>query len=399
MEKQAYQAAVLMHDVRKPRTKPLFHAHLDAARGIAALVVFSGHAREFFLMSVRNTIGLGAHMSGHAKAPISETAAVVTTVGHQAVIVFFVLSGYLVGGGVVRAVKAKTWSWRHYLLQRLTRLWVALIPVLILTFLLDNLGRHFGPRDSIYFQPMDLGVLSGNSSVATFIGNIAFLQTILVTTFGTNGPLWSLAYEFWYYILFPLAVLFAVGGSPVRRLGRLAAFGVVLIFVGWKIDVYFLIWLMGVAVVLLVDASARVYSRTGRWLALASFATAYALLLRYPINILLSDFIIGVLFSLSLLFLLCEGNKVSTEGVYPVGAAFLAKISYTLYLTHVPLLAFISAVLIGHWERWPLDFRHLELFGLVCVLAFGASYAVYWCFERNTDKVRAWILSRWVQAK
>ena len=36
-----------------------------------------------------------------------------------------------------------------------------------------------------------------------FLGNAAFLQRILVPELGTNGPLWSLANEFWYYLLFP----------------------------------------------------------------------------------------------------------------------------------------------------------------------------------------------------
>ena len=36
--------------------------------------------------------------------------------------------------------------------------------------------------------------------------NAFFLQTIVGPTFGSNGPLWSLAYEWWYYVLFPLAL-------------------------------------------------------------------------------------------------------------------------------------------------------------------------------------------------
>jgi peptidoglycan/LPS O-acetylase OafA/YrhL len=35
------------------------------------------------------------------------------------------------------------------------------------------------------------------------LGNLVFLQAILVPTWGSNGPLWSLAFEFWFYIWFP----------------------------------------------------------------------------------------------------------------------------------------------------------------------------------------------------
>jgi peptidoglycan/LPS O-acetylase OafA/YrhL len=47
--------------------------------------------------------------------------------------------------------------------------------------------------------------LAPNYTATTFVGNLAFLQTIAVPIFGTNGPMWSLANEFWYYLIFPLA--------------------------------------------------------------------------------------------------------------------------------------------------------------------------------------------------
>ena len=56
---------------------------------------------------------------------------------------------------------------------------------------------------------------------ATFWGNLVFLQTILVPTYGTNALLWSLANEFWYYMLFPLlAVLIHGWYSGIRRRWR-----------------------------------------------------------------------------------------------------------------------------------------------------------------------------------
>ena len=53
--------------------------------------------------------------------------------GHTAVIIFFVLSGYLVGKHVYLAFNTGRWSWREYAIKRLSRLWIVLIPALILT--------------------------------------------------------------------------------------------------------------------------------------------------------------------------------------------------------------------------------------------------------------------------
>ena len=64
-----------------------------------------------------------------------------TGLGHQAVVVFFVLSGYLVGGSVLTAYQSGRWSWAAYALRRLTRLWVVLLPALIITLAVDGLGH------------------------------------------------------------------------------------------------------------------------------------------------------------------------------------------------------------------------------------------------------------------
>lgn len=38
---------------------------------------------------------------------------------------------------------------------------------------------------------------------AVLLGNLLFLQTKITQEFGSNGPLWSLFSEFWYYVLVP----------------------------------------------------------------------------------------------------------------------------------------------------------------------------------------------------
>ena len=54
----------------------------------------------------------------------------ISNLGHQAVIIFFALSGYLVGGSVINAIRRSEWSWVRYLTQRLVRLWLVLLPAL-----------------------------------------------------------------------------------------------------------------------------------------------------------------------------------------------------------------------------------------------------------------------------
>src|SRR5262249_48022606 len=104
-----------------------------------------------------------------------------------------------------------------------------LIPALVLTALLDAWRGEW---------PDPLVAL----------GNAAFLETIAVPTFGSDAPLWSLAYEFWYYVTFPVLV-FAImrGGSRAARTAAGFAFIAIIFFLPPIISAYGSIWLMGVA--------------------------------------------------------------------------------------------------------------------------------------------------------
>jgi peptidoglycan/LPS O-acetylase OafA/YrhL len=80
------------------------------------------------------------------------------------------------------------------------------LPALAIGGILDAIGLY-GLESSTHTGATDTYVLNNNLAERlgwqTLLGNILFLQSIAVAPFGTNGPLWSLAYEFWFYIWFP----------------------------------------------------------------------------------------------------------------------------------------------------------------------------------------------------
>lgn len=362
-------------------------AHLDAIRGCAALVVFLGHGRDFFLSSFRAAVGLGA-VAAHET--LSKELAATTTVGHQAVIVFFVLSGYLVGGGMARALRERKWSCGHYIVQRMTRLWTVLLPALLLTLVLDSVGQHLAVPGSIYEHRDQLRELRGSLSAGAFVGNLLFLQNILVPTFGTNGPLWSLAYEGWYYVMFPLLSCALTRRTLRQRVLFVTTLGLIMYFVGWEISIYFLIWLMGAVLDLIQVKIGKRLSLIGLLISLFSFFSANIILLKRPINIIESDFILaGTCFSA--LFFIIRAPARKESHLYSASAGFLGKISYTLYLVHVPILVFLSSILVGPWRRWPIDAAHIMQFMAISAFAFILAFGIYLCFERNTDFVREWV--------
>jgi peptidoglycan/LPS O-acetylase OafA/YrhL len=133
---------------------------------------------------------------------------------------------------------------------------MVLVPALVLTLGIDWLGSLSNP--AAYAGGLSSAFSSGPTAaqptshdILTLIGNLGFVQTICVPVFGTNGPLWSLANEFWYYVMFPLAVGVIFAQCPRGRIfgvAQLLLCGVILWWLPKGLVMGGLIWLMGVAV-------------------------------------------------------------------------------------------------------------------------------------------------------
>ena len=125
--------------------------------------------------------------------------------------VFFVLSGYFyIGTSVLESVGKQEWSWRTYLVTRITRLQLVLLPALVLGALWDRIGMKIPQAAALYYQGLYKFYspsVALRSTFPVFLGNFFYLQSIVSPIFGSNGPLWSLSYEFWYYIVFPALIL------------------------------------------------------------------------------------------------------------------------------------------------------------------------------------------------
>jgi peptidoglycan/LPS O-acetylase OafA/YrhL len=233
-------------------------------RGAAALLVLVGHWRNLFFVSYQE---LGAHRWLFF-APYTLTAA-----GHQAVMIFFVLSGFLIGGTVCRAMTHRQWSWASYLTHRLVRLWIVLVPGLLLCLLWDT-AFHWSidTSRSIDFSaaamPLKLREMDSDTA-SSFFGTLFFLQDVVVPRFGSDGPLWSLASEFWYYILFPLGFLVVLPSNGLRtRIIAAIAFALLCVWLRNTVLPLFPVWLMGAAIVALPRPR---LSNSLRWIAIASY--------------------------------------------------------------------------------------------------------------------------------
>jgi peptidoglycan/LPS O-acetylase OafA/YrhL len=370
---------------RIPFTSTNASVLLDLVRALAALLVCLEHWRNLLYVNY-------GQIAGHRA--LFALPYVMTDAGHQAVVIFFVLSGYLISGSVFRVLQRGDWSWKLYLTHRLVRLWIVLVPALVLGALLDFSGLHWHLAPALYAGQTGthiLGNIADSLHSRIFFGNLFFVQTILVPTFGSNGPMWSLAYEFWYYILFPCAFLaLRKGTSLPMRIVHAAVFALCAWFVGRGILSLFPLWLLGT--LLAVIPAPRVSGAARAMAAIAYAALLFFLVKTTLVQGVLSDYILGAA-TFGFIWLLLGAKSAAPVNAWTHVARVGARFSYTLYLVHVPFLVLLTALIAGE-TRWQPDPRHL-LYGLAALLlAIGYAYAVASLTEFRTDTVRAWVEKR-----
>lgn len=365
---------------------------LDVLRGPAALLVFAEHWRNLFFKDFPELTNPG---------PVMKVFYLCTGAGHEAVMLFFVLSGCVIAHVIYGLHERARWSWRGYLSARLTRLWIVLIPALLLTALWDRIGMWIAAgKQSIYVGDGFGNIL--NQSVAAlsdptvFLGNVFFLQRILVPTFGSNGPVWSISYEFVYYLAYPLLLgsLIALRGRVLLGLVSVALAGGLLVFAGKSISAGFVIWLFGVAAYFQFKKAPW----PTRW-AIPGFLGGALLLLgcivgsRIGLNLGPVDWEvpIGIACALAVYAgLSAEPSERLTRILRPLQG--LSAVSYSVYLLHTPLLVFIASLLFNsNANRWDPNPAHLAIAVPIALVVFGYCLLVWFFTEHRTNALRKWL--------
>ncbi|RYE96012.1 MAG: hypothetical protein EOO77_41800 [Oxalobacteraceae bacterium] len=121
--------------------------------------------------------------------------------GLDAVAIFFVVSGFWIGKSVTDRIRRDRFAWGGYTADRLTRMWIVLIPALLVGLICDTAYLHI-VQGSVHLPehyPAP-AALHERLDASHFLASMFFLQETLLPPFGSNGPLWSLAYEGFYYL-------------------------------------------------------------------------------------------------------------------------------------------------------------------------------------------------------
>ena len=331
--------------------------YLDGIRFVAALIVYLGH------------VGVARMGAGPTWmfAPF----------GQLAVLVFFVLSGLVIG----YSVQSRKMSARQYTSARGTRLASVVVPTVCITAILDAVGSRLDPE---LYRAVDHLLGSGIVSIPaclTFL-NEAWGANIHL---GSDDSYWSMGYEVPYYALFGVWC-FSRGRTRVLACVLLA------IAVGPSIMALFPTWLLGVAVWYLIRGY-RPSPVTGAVMCLGSLFGAILLTVWVAANLdylttanslashnreqMIVDYLMSGLFGLHIWGFSGFGARLPFDpGVFGAVVRWLAGGSFTLYLLHLPLVLFVRACL-------PNGIPNLTYYTAIVCLPFVAAYAIAEFTERR----------------
>ena len=85
---------------------------------------------------------------------------------------------------------------------------------------------------------------------------------------------------------------------------------------------------------------------------------------------------------------LARAGAAST--LYRRVGSMMSEFSYTLYLVHFPLLAFIYFTFVAP-AQLPFGVGSIAVLTGILVIVLAYAWAIWWLFERNTDPVRGFI--------
>ena len=310
-----------------------FSLQLESLRGLSAIVVLFSHAFQAFV------------------APQDVTLySIVRLLGQSAVMMFFVLSGFLIGHSIQKNIqKNQLFSIKIYTMQRCKRILPPFLFALFWMLLLYALAPYFFATQSHSFEIIPALMLrtAYDFSLHELVGSVFFVNEFLTPTLSANAPLWSLSYEVWFYVL---AGLMAMWQSTFARIGFVITL-LILSVLNLQFLVYFGVWLLAFAfsfdqVRSYLDAKSL---KIIQWI-FGIFALCIAMYDAYQFFVIdqvktyqanlftMFNACIGLVFAI---FLLQLYQKQRT--FQPIWASS-ARFSYTLYVTHFPILLFAMGV-------------------------------------------------------
>ncbi|WP_230350903.1 acyltransferase [Lelliottia sp. WAP21] len=255
-------------------------------------------------------------------------------IAQSSVMIFFVMSGFLIGVSVQSNISRNgSFDLTSYAKSRFLRIYPPLLFAVILCFILSNLAPFFFESGSASFMIPDAFTRGKSLEMPAkeVLAALTLMNGFLPVGVQFNSPLWSLPYEVWYYVVFGLLATLRPG---LVVLGLL--FFCVISMANDRFMAYSVIWGAGFAMSFIMSKNA--YAKFFCSVGLAYFA--------YLSYLNAGTFLSGttdlemykITFGLAFAFLIYLALFVYDLPFNVLKKS--SKISYTLYITHFPVMLF-----------------------------------------------------------
>lgn len=331
---------------------------LDALRGLAAVSVVLHHSAIAFPVMFDDTRGDGVTIANLLKySPLHTLFA-----GNPAVIVFFVLSGLVLA---MPFVEGRGDHYRAFFIKRVLRLWPPYaVAVAVAVLLAVTVGGGTVSGMSSWFndkwhEPVTAGLLAGHASLVASFDNDAF-----------NSPIWSLVIEMRVSLIFPALVLATLLLGWRRALGLALLVCCVGVLARGAVgggDYFATLKYIPCFVIGILLAAHRRSLRAGldrlngKGVALLASIAVLAYSWQFwanenwfgPLGGAVHNQVIdlvAVTLGATLLVLLVQRRGRLRDALLSRVPQFLGRISYSLYLIHLPVLLAVMHLLGGEIE-------------------------------------------------
>lgn len=275
------------------------------------------------------------------------------TGGFVGVDVFFVISGYLITGNIVRGLQSGSgFSFSDFYYRRAKRIFPALAATLAICLVFSV----------ALLVPAKLKLFGGALAAASASGSNIFLyfQAGYFDIFSQSNPLlhtWSLGVEEQFYVVWPIILLavFAISKKRWAIPSAVAAVGFISFFLNLVYQsqditgLYYLVQFrafelcIGAAILWLPSVEKRVPSILTEALFLAGLSLVIYPFFAYDENTLFPSYNALMPAIGAALVIYAGGNSLAGKVLSLRPMVFIGLISYSLYLAHWPLIVFMKS--------------------------------------------------------
>ena len=345
---------------------------LDLIRFLAAFTVLLAHYRGAFFVEYRL-------LPENQKNILSTLFFFLTRLGEESVLIFFVMSGLLVGGRAIEKILNNKVDVAKYILDRSVRILLPLFASIVLVVIIDL-------------------IIGNRIPFLDILGSVLSFQGLFTDCY-SNAPLWSLAYEIWFYVIMAGIMLLLKGKKEKNKLWGLVLVVLVLSFFTKLSTVYLFLWFIGAFVFFLSSFQGKRRSVVFLIFILLCFFMVLSQLTsesKTSLPILFSKLdkdLIKICLGLTAAIFISamkDIKPVTEIGIYveKIGSK-LAKFSYSLYLTHYPLMYLLLAW--GVPKSTELSLTSIMYFTLTISIAIVISYVMYFLAEKHTDSIKKYL--------